>query len=59
MRLLRMVIDEERRLELNWPDDAGRDYQTQCLKPIETCADELHQIMTRFDNALPRAPHRW
>jgi hypothetical protein len=54
-----MVIDEERRLELNWPDDAGRDYQTQCLKPIETCADELHQIMTRFDNALPRAPHRW
>ncbi len=59
MRLLRLIIDEERKLEQNWQDDVGRYYQIQCLKPIENCADELHQTLTKFENALPRAPHRW
>jgi len=59
MRLLRLVIDEERKLEQNWQDDAGREYRMQCLRPIEHCADELRETLTRFENSLPRAPQRW
>lgn len=58
MRLLKLVLAEQRLLERAWSDDAGRRYRNEFLRPIEDCAEELAHALRQFENGLPRGPAR-